>query len=595
MRVDDVRRKYIEFFKQKGHAHIASASLVPENDPTVLFTTAGMHPLVPYLLGQEHPEGKRLASYQKCIRTGDIEDVGDADHLTFFEMLGNWSLGDYFKEDAIRWSWEFLTSPEWLGIPVERLAVTVFEGEEGIPADDEAVEIWKAAGMPAERIFRLGRKHNWWGPAGQTGPCGPDTEMFYIRDQAPCSDDCSPACSCGRYCEIWNDVFMQYNKTADGTFEPLATKCVDTGMGTVRTAAVLQGKDNVYETEVYTPLMERVAEIATGELTTRIQRILADHATAATFILADGVQPSNLEAGYVLRRLIRRMVRFGTKVGIDGSEPFTPALASLVIDIHGGAYPELVRNRDTILEELAGEERLFAKTLERGLREFEKVLGGIRKGMERGGSNQFPGRKAFDLYSTWGFPPEVIKELVEERDFVWDQDGYDKAFAKHQKASTADAGKFKSGLQDHSEQTVRLHTATHLLQAGLRQVLGEHVYQRGSNITPARLRFDFSHPEKMTPEQVAEVERVVNECIEAGIDVSWEEMPIEDAKAKGAIGVFADRYGERVKVYSIGDVSLELCGGPHVANTREIGRFKIKKEEASAKGVRRIRATVGDG
>ena len=590
MKVNEVRQKYIEFFKTKDHAHIPSASLVPENDPTVLFTTAGMHPLVPFLLGEKHPAGKRLASYQKCIRTGDIEDVGDADHLTFFEMLGNWSLGDYFKEEAIRWSYEFLTSEEWLGIDPERLAFTVFEGDDEVPPDEEAEAVWKSLGIPGERIFHLGREHNWWGPAGQTGPCGPDSEMFFLRDIEPCGPDCNPACSCGRYCEIWNDVFMQYNKLPDGSYEPLAMKCVDTGMGTVRTASVLQGKANVYETEVYTPLMAAIRDRSRGELSVRVQRILADHITAATFIIADGVEPSNLEAGYVLRRLIRRMVRFGRQVGMEGG--ITPELAEVVIGIHGDAYPELIQNRDRIFEELAGEEKQFGQTLNRGLREFEKVLVGVQKGIERGGGSVFPGRKAFDLYSTWGFPPELTRELVEEKGLEWDQKTFDKAFEKHQKASTVDQGKFKGGLQDHTARTTRLHTATHLLQAGLRKVLGDHVYQRGSNITPERLRFDFSHGEKVLPEQLAEVERLVNERIKADIPVECREMPLDEAKHLGAIGIFGDKYGEKVKVYIIDDYSMELCGGPHVSRTGELGRFKILKEEASSKGVRRIRATV---
>ncbi|MBN2492917.1 MAG: alanine--tRNA ligase [Planctomycetes bacterium] len=591
MNVAEVRRKYIEFFLGKGHAHVPPASLIPENDPTVLFTTAGMHPLVPYLLGEKHPAGTRLTSYQKCIRTGDIDDVGDADHLTFFEMLGNWSLGDYFKREAIEFSWEFLTSPAWLGIDPERLAITVFGGDDEVPADEEAEALWRAHGIPAERIFHLGREHNWWGPAGKTGPCGPDTEMFFIRDIAPCGPDCSPACKCPRYCEIWNDVFMQYNKQADGSYAPLQMKCVDTGMGTVRTAAVLQGKATVYETEVYQPLMDAIAARAHPEaLTLRIQRILADHITASAFIIADGVEPSNLEAGYVLRRLIRRMVRFGRKVGIPAG--FTPELAGVVIGIHADAYPELEHNRERIFAELKGEEEQFTETLGRGLREFEKAFAGVQKGRERGGRSVFPGRRAFELYSTWGFPPELTQELVEEQGLEWDQPGYDEAFKKHQEASTVEAGKFKSGLQDHSAQTVRLHTATHMLQAALRRVLGRHVLQKGSNITPERLRFDFAHGEKMTPEEIAETERIVNEKIAADLPVEVREMTLGEAKDAGAIGVFGDRYGERVKVYRIGDYSMELCGGPHVRRTGELGRFRILKEEASSKGVRRIRATV---
>jgi alanyl-tRNA synthetase len=589
-----LRNAYINFFKSKGHAVIGSASLIPDNDPTVLFTTAGMHPLVPFLLGERHPSGKRLVSCQKCVRTGDIEEVGDAFHLTFFEMLGNWSLGDYFKDEAIRWSWEFLTSPEWLGLDADRLSVTCFAGDADAPKDMEAAAIWRACGVPDERIFFLGKKHNWWGPAGQTGPCGPDTEMFWHTDIPPCGPDCSPACDCGHYVEIWNDVFMEYEKRADGSFQPLKQKNVDTGMGLVRTAAALQGLSSAYETDLYAPIMARVAELAApGAVQVRPQRIVADHVTAAVMIISDGVEPSNIGAGYVLRRLIRRAVRMGRQLGIEGS--MCAEVGAAAVDIYGEAYPEVVRKREHVLAVLREEEASFAEALTRGLREFERLTRDIERSREHGGEAGLPMQKAFMLYDTYGFPPELTRELYAERGYEWDQAGYDEAERKHKEASRADGGSFKGGLADHSEATTRLHTATHLLHAALRNVLGDHVAQRGSNITSERLRFDFSHDEKMTPEQIRAVEMQVQKGIDDDLKVTVEEMSLEDAQRAGAIGLFGERYGSRVKVYSIGDFSREICGGPHVEHAGVLGKFKIVKEEASGKGVRRIRATLGPG
>jgi alanyl-tRNA synthetase len=592
MQTNDLRRKYIEFFKLRGHAEIGSASLIPENDPTVLFTTAGMHPLVPFLLGEKHPAGRRLVSYQKCIRTGDIEEVGDAFHLTFFEMLGNWSLGDYFKEEAIKWSWEFLTSPHWLGLDSSRISVTCFAGDADAPKDTEAATIWEVCGVPKKRIFFLGKKHNWWGPAGMTGPCGPDTEMFWHTHRPPCGPECSPACTCGHYVEIWNDVFMQYEKLADGSFVSLKQKNVDTGMGLVRTAAALQGLSSAYETELYAPLMKRVARMVPGGVVNDVvpQRVICDHLTAAVMIISDGVEPARTGAGYVARRLIRRAVRMARKLGVEGS--VCAEIANGVIDIYAPIYPQVGTSRERIIEVLNVEEKSFADALTRGLKEFERLVAEVQQGKETGGSGAFPMDKAFHLYDTYGFPPELTRELISERGYMWDQAGYDAAVANHQATSRADGGSFKGGLADHSVMTTRLHTATHLLHAALRNVLGTHVEQRGSNITTERLRFDFSHPEKMTPEQVKEVEKEVQRAIDDDLPVSFEEMSLDAARQAGAIGLFGEKYGERVKVYMIGTVSAEICGGPHAKHTGLLGKFKIVKEEASAKGIRRIRATI---
>ena len=596
MTAKELREKYINFFVEKGHKQISGKSLIPENDPTVLFTTAGMHPLVPYLLGEEHPAGTRLVNFQKCIRTGDIDSVGDPSHLTFFEMLGNWSLGDYFKEEALSWSYEFLTSEKYLGLDKDKLSVTAFEGEaeNDIPADTEAASIWKTLGIPEERIYLLPREDNWWGPAGETGPCGPDSEMFIDTGREACSADCKPGCGCGKYFEVWNDVFMQYNKQGDGSYKKLERKCVDTGMGVERTIAMLLGKKSVYDTEFFIPAIKLLEELAGrkygGNEDADVSiRIISDHVRTATFILGDerGVKPSNLGQGYILRRIIRRAIRHGRKLGIEGKFLSKPALVFL--DMYEDVYPELKEHRDMILGELEAEEEKFLGTLGKGESEFSKMLPNLLKG----NAKIIPGRLAFKLYDTFGFPVEITEELAAEHGLTVDKEGFDKAFRKHQEKSKAGADKvFKGGLADHSEMTTKYHTATHLLHKALRTVLGEHVQQKGSNITAARLRFDFSHPEKMTPEQIKEVEEMVNSQIEKSLPVSMEIMSLDEAKNNGAIAFFGDKYEEKVKVYTIGDFSKEVCGGPHVENTSELGKFKIKKEQSSSAGVRRIRAVL---
>ena len=528
---------FLKFFKDHGHAVISSASVIPENDPTVLFTTAGMHPLVPYLMGAKHPAGNRLTDVQKCVRTGDIDDVGDFSHLTFFEMLGNWSLGDYFKEQMIPWSWEFLTSPEYLGLPKDRLAFSVFAGDADCPRDEESAQLWRDCGVADDHIFFLPKENNWWGPAGITGPCGPDTEMFIITDKEPCGPDCSPACSCGRYLEIWNDVFMQYNKKADGTFEPLQQKNVDTGMGLERTICVLNGKKSVYETDLFAGILQKISELSgkqygSDEETTRAFRIIADHMRTSTFIMGDdrGVSPSNVDQGYVLRRLIRRAVRYGMGIGMP--EGFTGEVAKVIIEQYKDVYPELKRNEAFVLEQLSLEESRFARTLKQGNREFEKLVEKVQDG-------QIDGVSAFHLYDTYGFPVEMTQELARERGLTVDMDGFHECFRKHQATSQAGAEqRFKGGLADHSEQSARLHTATHLMHAALRKVLGPEVAQKGSNITAERLRFDFSFGRKMTKEELAEVERLVNEAIESHTPITCEEMTVAQAKEQGAIGLF---------------------------------------------------------
>ena len=588
----ELRSMFLKFFKDHGHAVISSASVIPENDPTVLFTTAGMHPLVPYLMGAKHPAGNRLTDVQKCVRTGDIDDVGDFSHLTFFEMLGNWSLGDYFKEQMIPWSWEFLTSPEYLGLPKDRLAFSVFAGDADCPRDEESAQLWRNCGVADDHIFFLPKENNWWGPAGITGPCGPDTEMFIITDKEPCGPDCSPACSCGRYLEIWNDVFMQYNKKADGTFEPLEQKNVDTGMGLERTICVLNGKKSVYETDLFADILKKISELSgkeygSDEMTTRAFRIIADHMRTATFIMGDdrGVSPSNVDQGYVLRRLIRRAVRYGMGIGMP--EGFTGEVAKVIIEQYKDVYPELKRNEAFVLEQLSLEESRFARTLKQGNREFEKLVEKVQDG-------QIDGVSAFHLYDTYGFPVEMTEELARERGLTVDMDGFHDCFRRHQATSQAGAEqRFKGGLADHSEQSARLHTATHLLHAALRKVLGPEVAQKGSNITAERLRFDFSFGRKMTKEELAEVERLVNEAIESHTPVTCEEMTVAQAKEQGAIGLFESKYGEKVKVYTMGPYSKEICGGPHAQNTGDLVSFKIKKEESSSAGVRRIKAVIG--
>ena len=589
---NELRQKFIDFFVSKDHAQISGASLIPENDPTVLFTTAGMHPLVPYIMGSEHPAGTRLTDYQKCIRTGDIEAVGDPHHLTFFEMLGNWSLGDYFKKEAIAFSYEFLT--EVLGIDPSLLSVTVFAGDDEVPRDEDAASAWEGYGIPRERIYYLGREDNWWGPAGETGPCGPDSEMFIDTGRPACGPDCRPGCSCGKYFEIWNDVFMGYKKNSDGTYSEMERKCVDTGMGIERTIAILQGKKSVYETEVFTPIIAGIEKLSgkqygSDEETDTSVRIVADHIRTSVFILGDqrGVAPSNVGQGYILRRLIRRAVRHAHKLGIEGS--FLGELALIVLELYKKPYPEILDNKDFILKELAQEEAKFSETLAKGEREFEKMLPNLLKGKNR----EISGRTAFKLYDTYGYPIELTKELAAEHDFTVDEAGFNAAFEKHQEISRSGADKqFKGGLADHSEKTTALHTATHLLHKALRTVLGEHVGQKGSNITTERLRFDFTHPSAMSKEEIQQVEDMVNEQIKRNLPVTCETMTVEEAKAQGAIAFFDSKYGEQVKVYSVGDFSKEVCGGPHVESTGSMGHFKILKEQSSSAGVRRIKAVL---
>ncbi len=589
---DQLRKLYIDFFVSKGHKQISGASLIPENDPTVLFTTAGMHPLVPYILGAEHPAGKRLCDYQKCIRTGDIDSVGDPHHLTFFEMLGNWSLGDYFKKEMIGYSFEFLT--KILEIPVDRLSVTVFEGDGEVPRDNEAADRWAELGIDRSRIYFMPREDNWWGPAGETGPCGPDSEMFFDTGRPACGPDCKPGCKCGKYFEIWNDVFMQYRKEKDGTFHEMDRKCIDTGMGIERTVAVLQGKKSVYETEVFQPIIREIEKLSGKKYGENEEddisiRIISDHIRTSVFILGDqkGVAPSNVGQGYILRRLIRRAVRHGKKIGID--HPFLSGLSDVVIKLYGEPYPEIAAHEAFIHEELEKEEEKFSITLTKGEKEFEKMLPNLLKGKDR----IISGRLAFRLYDTYGFPIELTKELAAEHGFTVDEEGFHEAFEKHQALSRAGAEKeFKGGLADHSNETTALHTATHLLHASLRKILGTHVGQKGSNITAERLRFDFTHPEPMTKEQIQQVEDLVNEQIKRDLPVTVETMTLEEAREQGAIAFFDSKYGEKVTVYTIGDFSKEVCGGPHVTHTGDMGHFHILKEQSSSAGVRRIKAVL---
>lgn len=590
MTAKDLKTKYLEFFERHGHIIIPGAPLMPENDPTALFTTAGMHPLVPYLLGEKHPAGQCLVNVQKCIRTGDIDSVGDAWHLTFFEMLGNWSLGGYGKAEAIKLSFEFLTKE--LNIPLEKLAITCFSGDALVPQDEDSAEAWQALGVKPERIKFLGKEDNWWGPAGQTGPCGPDTEIFYWASEEEPPVEFDPADS--RWVEIWNDVFMIYNKSADGNFAELGQKNVDTGMGLERTVATIDGKSSVYEID---PLFTIVAQICAlfsalpdelEEEEIKPVRIIADHLRAATFILADGVAPSNVEQGYVLRRLLRRAIRYGAELGINS--PFTSQIAEVVIDLMGGFYKELRTKRDFIIDELNKEEEKFKATLESGLKKFEKL---------KAENKIISGQEAFVLFSTYGFPLEMTRELAKEKGWIIAEVEYCDEFIKHQDVSRAGAEKkFKGGLADNSEVTTRLHTATHLLLAALRHVLGDHVFQKGANITAERIRFDFSHHDKMTLEQISQVEDLVNQQIALDLPVVCEEMTLDEAQKHNAMGVFENKYGERVKVYSVGGdattqcFSKEICGGPHAVKTGDLGHFKIIKEESSSAGVRRIKAIL---
>ncbi len=674
MTTSEVRQKFLDFFREKGHAIIPSASVVPENDPTVLFTTAGMQPLVPYLVGQKHPMGARLADAQKCVRTDDIEEVGDNRHLTFFEMLGNWSLGDYFKQESITWSFEFLTDPKWLGIDPEKIYVTVFEGDDDAPRDEDSIGIWQALfqmrGVNAEvgdRIRAYPKKKNWWGPAGLTGPCGPDTEIFYMtgkpHDPVLGDPECHQNCDCGRFVEIWNNVFMQYDKLADGSFKPLAQQNVDTGMGLERITAVMQNVETVFETDAFQPAIKKIEELSgkkygaledtsrnfrtghvemiqdaeTGEWMgqslsqnqiDRSTRIIADHIRAATFIIGDqqGVVPSNSGQGYIVRRLLRRAIREGVRLNIN--KAFCHLIAEVYIGQNSDHYIELSQNFTRIVSEIKKEEEKFSKTLDAGLRRLEEMLSKKEKFINlnplgtnhdqvsertQRGLNTFSGVDAFELYQSYGFPIELIIEELAKRSFrnrdkirwflnreEFDRE-YQNEYKKHQDLSrSSSAGVFKGGLADNSVETTRLHTATHLLHQALRSVLGEHVMQKGSNITAERLRFDFSHTQKVTPEELKKVEDLVNEAINKDYPVHCEQLSVDEAKKRGAIGLFEDKYalmGDKINVYFVGNedkgfFSKEICGGPHVEHTGELGSFKIQKEEAVSAGVRRIKAMV---
>lgn len=580
-----LRQKYRQFFEERGHKWIPSAPLVPEGDPSTLFISAGMHPLVPYLLGEPHPLGKRLVDWQKCLRTEDIEGVGNSQKHTFFEMLGNWSLGDYFKREAIVWSWEFLTKE--LQLEPERLAVTIFAGDENAPYDQEAEEAWLAVGVPKERIFPRGKEENWW-EAGETGPGGPDTEIWYDTGRPSCGSDCWPTCKCGKWVEIWNNVFIEYNRLADGSYQPLKQKNVDTGMGLERTVAVLQGHYDNYRIELLWPLVRQVMELSDKDYdrdqeVRRQIRIIVDHLRAATFILAEGIIPSNVQHGYVLRRLIRRAVRFGHLLGINSL--FTSQISQKVIGLYREIYPELIEKMEFISQELEKEERRFGQVLSRGLRLLKKELGKLTS------ESILSGKIVFDLYQSYGFPPEMTQEEVARirPGMKIDEAGFERLMIEHQKRSRQAAkGLFRGGLAEQSPATIKLHTATHLLHQALRQVLGDHVYQIGSAITPEKLRFDFTHPQKLTSEEINQVEMIVNQKIKADLPVKMKLMSLKEARKRGALILPGKTYPSRVKVYAIGDFSLEVCGGPHVKKTGELGRFKIIKEETCGAGKRRI-------
>ena len=583
MKAIEIRNKYLEFFKNHRHAVIPSAPLIPENDPSVLFTTAGMQPLVPYLLGEKHPAGTRLTDYQKCVRTNDIEEVGDNRHLTYFEMLGNWSLGDYFKEESIQMSYDFLTKE--LGIPVEKLSVTCFAGDEDCARDEVTASCWKKAGIPEERIYYFGKDDNWW-IAGETGPCGPDTEMFYDTGKTKCSPECNPSCGCGKYVEIWNNVFMEFYKDENGKYSKLKQHNVDTGLGLERMTMLLQGKETPYETELFAPVMEKLVELQKVD-NIASRRVVAEHLRSSMMIICDGGRPSNVDRGYILRRLIRRMVRHLNKLQIQLDE--LSSLIDLNIENLKEMYPALETNKEIIKSVILEEKDKFVKTLEKGEKEFVKEVGQVKEQ----GENIVPGKVVFRLYDTYGFPPEVTEELAVENGMKIDKEGFDKLFKEHQEKSRAGSEqKFKGGLASTGEMETKYHTATHLLNAALKQVLGSHVHQRGSNITAERMRFDFSHPAKMTDEEKQKTEDLVNEWIKEAIPVEHLEMKKDDAIKMGAEAMFIEKYGDIVSVYKIGDVSLELCGGPHVSNTSELGHFKIKKEESSSSGIRRIKAIL---
>ncbi len=583
MKAIDIRNKYLNFFKNREHSVLPSAPLIPENDPSVLFTTAGMQPLVPYLLGEKHPEGTRLADYQKCLRTVDIEEVGDNRHLTYFEMLGNWSLGDYFKKESIKMSFDFLTKE--LEIPVEKLSVTVFAGDEDAPRDEESASIWKEVGMPEQHIYYFGKEDNWW-IAGEEGPCGPDTEMFYDTGKEPCSEHCNPSCGCGKYVEIWNNVFMEYYKTKQGEYSKLKQKNVDTGLGLERMTMLLQGKETPYDTELFAKVMEKLTQLAKCDNITS-RRIVAEHLRSSMMIICDGGRPSNVERGYVLRRLIRRMTRHLNKLGIDLNE--LPNLIELNIEILKELYPELEKNKETIKQVLIEEKDKFMKTLHHGEKEFEKAMNKIKQE----NMQKVEGQVVFRLYDTYGFPPEVTSDLAQEQGYCIDMEEFQKLYKEHQeKSRMGSEQKFKGGLADQNEETICYHTATHLLNAALKITVDKNVHQKGSNITQERMRFDFSCDHKLTQEEIQKTEALVNEWIQQALPVTQEEMKKEEAIKTGAECMFIEKYPDIVTVYSIGDVSKELCGGPHVKNTSELGIFKIKKEEASSAGVRRIKAVL---
>lgn len=588
MKAIEIRNKYLDFFKRHGHAVIPSAPLIPENDPSVLFTTAGMQPLVPYLLGEKHPEGTRLTDFQKCLRTNDIDEVGDNRHLTYFEMLGNWSLGDYFKEESIAMSFEFLTKE--LGIPVEKLSVTCFAGDKDCQRDEVTASCWKKAGIPEDRIYYFGKDDNWW-IAGEEGPCGPDTEMFYDTGKPKCSENCNPSCGCGKYVEIWNNVFMEFFKTKDGKYTKLKQHNVDTGLGLERMTMLLQGKETPFDTELFKPVMDKLQELAGENDSIESRRIVSEHLRASMMIIQDGGLPSNVDRGYILRRLIRRMVRHLRKLQINLNE--LEELIDLNIDTLKEMYPELHQNSNKIKSVIIEEKDKFEKTLERGEREFNKIV----NRMKNEGQDTISGQDLFTLYETYGFPPEVTQDLAREAGLKVDTTEFDKLFKEHQeKSRMGSEQKFKGGLAGTGEQEVRYHTATHLLNAALKVILGKDVHQKGSNITPERMRFDFSCDHKLTDEEKKKVEDLVNEWISRGLDVKCEEMKKDDAIKSGAECMFIEKYPDIVTVYSIGNdketVSKELCGGPHVKNTSELGHFKIKKEEASSAGVRRIKAIL---
>ena len=583
MKAIEIRNKYLNFFKEHGHAVIPSASLIPENDPSVLFTTAGMQPLVPYLLGEKHPSGTRLTDYQKCLRTNDIEEVGDNRHLTYFEMLGNWSLGDYFKEESIQMSFDFLTKE--LQIPVEKLSVTVFAGDEDCQRDEVAAECWKKAGILDGHIYYYGKDDNWW-IAGEEGPCGPDTEMFYDTGKPACGPDCQPSCDCGKYVEIWNNVFMEYFKSKDGKYSKLAQKNVDTGLGLERMTMLLQGKETPFDTELFKPVMDKLLELQKVD-NIESRRIIAEHLRSSMMVISDGGRPSNVDRGYILRRLIRRMVRHMNKLQINLDEIST--LIDINVENLKEMYPDLAKNQELIKNVIIEEKNKFVKTLAHGEKEFEKE---INKAKEQG-KTKIDGKVVFKLYDTYGFPPEVTSELAQENNMTVDMKEFDELFKAHQeKSRMGSEQKFKGGLAEQNDTTIAYHTATHLLNAALKIVLGPETHQRGSNITVDRMRFDFNCDHKMTDEEKKQAEDLVNKWIQDALPVTVEEMKKEDAVKSGAECMFIEKYPDVVTVYTIGDVSKELCGGPHVKNTSELGKFKIQKEEASSAGVRRIKAIL---